>query len=377
MNLKTKKGPVLEFAEHVEELMGGLSAVVLIGEDLWVASDELTSVERLTLRGGDTLAGHRSFELHGPPPDGPLSLPAVGKTKPDGKRVDQEADIAGLDFEAGYLWLVGSHSVKRKNVSVKKDRSDADEKNIDKFWKAETEGNRFLLARVPLVSDDKAGESVPKATSPDGALRAGQLPSTMTDNTLTRAVLGADEGGKPDLHLSPWLALPGKDNGFDIEGIAVSGGKVFLGLRGPVLRGWAVVLELHLEDDGARELRLKKIGPKGRAYRKHFLNLGGLGVRDLCVDGEDLLVLAGPTMTHDGPVRVFRWKGGAAESQETVVWPDEFGGPALTIPHGEGDDRAEGMTLVPGGNIMVVYDAPSDERKAGEKAVRADIFGLP
>lgn len=367
-NPKTKS-PVLEFSEHVEELTGGLSAALLVGEDLWVACDELTSVERLTLRGDGVFAGHRSFELQGP-----LRLPAAGTD------ADQEIDVEGLDFEGGYLWLVGSHSVKRKNVTVKKDRDDPDEKNIDKLRKVEAEGNRYLLARVPLVRDEKSGESVPAPASPDGSLAAAQLPCTPTDNALTRAVLEADEGGKPDLHLSPWLALPGKDNGFDVEGLAVSGGRVFLGLRGPVLRGWAVVLELHVEDDGASELGLKRIGPKGRAYRKHFLNLGGLGVRDLCVDGQDILVLAGPTMTHDGPVRVFRWRGGAAQSKETLVWPDEFGGPTLTIPHGEGVDRAEGMTLAAGGNppsLLVVYDAPSAERKVGDRAVRADTFELP
>jgi hypothetical protein len=373
MNLKTTR-PVLEFSTHVEELTGGLSSAMLIGEDLWVACDELTSVERLTLNGGDVFAAHSSFELD-VSLKGPLKLPAAGK-----KKVDQEIDIEGMDFEGGYLWLVGSHSIKRKNVSVQKDRNDDDDKNIDKLRKTETEGNRYLLARVPVVRDEKSGESVLKEVSSDGSLRAAQLPGTLTDNSLTRAILEADEDGSPDLHLSPWLALPGKDNGFDIEGIAVAGERVFLGLRGPVLRGWAVVLELQVEDGGASGLGLKKIGPKGRAYRKHFLNLGGVGVRDLCMDGQDILVLAGPTMTQDGPVRVFRWKGGAAENKETMVWPDEFGSPSLTIPHGEGVDRAEGMTLVPGSNppsILVVYDAPSVDRKVGERAVRAEVFGLP
>jgi len=369
MNLKTTT-PVLEFSEHVEELTGGLSAVLLAGEDLWVACDELTSVERLTLSGGDRFAGQRSFELADL-----LDLPAFGKEK-----VDQEIDIEGLASEGGYLWLVGSHSIKRKNVSVEKDRNDPDEKNIDKLRKTEAEGNRFLLARVPLMREDETGESVLTLATPDGALEAAQLPCTLTENALTRAILEKDEDGKPDLHLSPWLGLPGKDNGLDIEGLAVAGERVFLGLRGPVLRGWAVVLELQVGDAGASELRLKKIGPKGRAYRRHFLNLGGLGVRDLCRDGDDLLVLAGPPMTHDGPVQVFRWPGGAAQDKETVVWPDEFKGPALTIPHGAGVDRAEGITLLAGGNsssLLVVYDAPSENRKVGDAAVRADIFELP
>ncbi len=48
-----------------------------------------------------------------------------------------------------------------------------------------------------------------------------------------------------DEHLAPFLAIPGKDNGLDVEGIAVRGDRVLLGLRGPVLRGWALVLELR------------------------------------------------------------------------------------------------------------------------------------
>jgi hypothetical protein len=368
MNLKITK-PLLEFSEHIEELMGGLSAVLLIGKDLWVACDELTSLERLTLSGNDLFTAQRSFELHGL-----INLPAAGKQK-----VDQEIDIEGLDFEDGYLWLVGSHSIKRKNVSVKKDRNDTDDKNIDKLRKTESEGNRFLLARVPLVEDDKTGEAVLMKASPDGVRKAAQLDGTLTDNALTRAILEHDADGVPDRHLSPWLALPGKDNGLDIEGLAVSGERVYIGLRGPVLRGWAIVLELHLEDDGNEKLGLKRIGPKGRAYRRHFLNLGGLGVRDLSVAGQDLLVLAGPTMTHDGPYHVFRWKDALKEDRETMVWPDEFAGPGLEVPHGTGVDRAEGISLIPdaASSILVVYDAPSDERKAGERTVRADVFKLP
>lgn len=379
MGLEETK-PVLEFGEHADELTKGLSAVVFAGEDLWVASDELTSVERLAHSGGGLFAGQRSFELD-VSLGGALRLPATGQKKPDGKQVDQEVDIEGMDFEGGYLWLVGSHSLKRKNVSVEKDRGDDDEKNIDKLRKVEAEGNRFLLARVPVVRDEATGESVLAPASPDGSLRAAQLDGTMTDSELTRAILEKDEENKPkDRHLSPWLALPGKDNGFDIEGLAVSGERVFVGLRGPVLRGWAVVIELQLEDGGAATLALKKIGPKGRRYRRHFLNLGGLGVRDLCVDGRDLLVLAGPTMTHDAPYKVFRWEVGAAGSKETVVWPDEFGAGVLTVPHGEGFDRAEGIALVPGAerpSVLVVYDSPSEERRVGDAAVRADVFELP
>src|SRR5512141_1438607 len=53
-----------------------------------------------------------------------------------------------------------------------------------------------------------------------------------------------------DEHFAPFAEIPGKDNGLDIEGLAVTGNRVLLGLRGPVLRGWACVLELDVESAG-------------------------------------------------------------------------------------------------------------------------------
>jgi hypothetical protein len=183
-----------------------------------------------------------------------------------------------------------------------------------------------------------------------------------------------------DKHLGPFLAIPGKDNGFDIEGLAVVGDRVFIGLSGPVLRGWAVILELELKEGegNASNLELKKIGREDRRYRKHFLQLGGLGVRDLCVRGTDLLILAGPTMDLDGPVTVFRWPGGTEPEGESLVFADRL--PiVMQIPYGRGTDHAEGMTLFgeDARSLLVVYDSASKERKKEINAVEADIFDLP
>jgi hypothetical protein len=131
-------------------------------------------------------------------------------------------------------------------------------------------------------------------------------------------------------------------------------------------------------------LTLKRIGPGDRPYRKHLLHLGGLGVRDLSVQGSDLLILAGPTMDLDGPVRVFRWPGGAQPSGESVVFRSQLT-TVLDVPFGQGNnqgtDHAEGMTLfaTEGSHalsLLVVYDAASDSRKQGENGVKADIFSL-
>ncbi|MGH8566678.1 MAG: DUF3616 domain-containing protein, partial [Gammaproteobacteria bacterium] len=153
-----------------------------------------------------------------------------------------------------------------------------------------------------------------------------------------------------------------------------------------VLRGWAVILELELKEDDASTLKLKKIGSNDRRYRKHFLRLGGLGIRDLCVHGPDLLILAGPAMELDGPVIVFRWPGGAQPNAESLVFEKSL--PiVIDVPHDQGKnkgtDRAEGMTLFSpdgGGDaraVLVVYDSASEDRKTGRNAVKADVFALP
>jgi hypothetical protein len=280
-----------------------------------------------------------------------------------------------MAFQDHYLWIVGSHSIKRKRI--KRDSS-TDEDQIEKLAKLDDEGNRYLLARIPLVTNPLTNEpelhtSVPDPSNSARTLTAAQLRGNARGNRLMDAL-------KCDRHLDDFLSIPGKDNGFDVEGLAVTGERIFLGLRGPVLRGWAVVLELEVgEDEG--DLKLKKIGPDGRRYRKHFLELDGLGVRELCVDGDDLLILAGPTMDLDGPVTVVRWRNGVERSSESVTWRGD-NLVSQPVPYKQDTDHAEGMTLFESGGrareLLIVYDAPHDDRKqAGDTAVMTDVFKLP
>src|SRR5262249_54407434 len=153
----------------------------------------------------------------------------------------------------------------------------------------------------------------------------------------------------------PFLPIPGKDNGFDVEGVAVRGESLYLGLRGPVLRGWAVVLALRPQD-GPNPGRLALARQDdGARYRKHFLDLSGLGVRDLSPDGDDLRVLAGPPMDRAGPVRVYRWHGALGGDPPQVVRSDALTR-ELELPYGDGDDHAEGIALLPDRRLLVVYD---------------------
>ena len=324
-----------------------LSAVRSDGPALWLAGDETATVERL-LADGDDWGSQETFRLADL-----VDLPGDA---------EEEADVEGLARDGHFLWAVGSHSLRRKQIKADHDGA--------KAWKrlatVEGQANRQVLMRLPVQDVDGVPGLVRELEADGEVHRAAVFGVKGKD---LRDLLAADE------HLRDFLPIPGKDNGLDIEGIAVRGERVYLGLRGPVLRGWAFVLELrpYVDPDDPGRLRLRKLDD-GARYRKHVLDLGGLGVRDLCPHGDDLLVLSGPTMDLDGPVKVHRWHGAMSLDAPDVVRGDEIS-VELDLPYGDGDDHAEGIGLLPDGRLLVVYDSPSPERLQGD-AVLADVVRL-
>jgi hypothetical protein len=330
------------------DIRHGLSAVALNGDTMWLACDEGCRLERLTRTGADTFAKHTAFPL-----DELLTLPDDPA---------EEADIEGMYVDDGWLWLVGSHSIKRKKPKP----TDPPGVIAKTLTNTGRDGNRHLLARIPI-----AGRTpVRKDGKGRDARRAAAIDSATDSSALLDAIAGSKKDA--DEHLAPFVALPGKDNGFDVEGLAVRGMRALIGLRGPVLREWACILEVRLdgEDDS---LRLKKVD-KDRRYRKHFVRLNGLGIRDLAFIGDDVLVLAGPSMAHDGPCEIWRWKKGAKTDAAASIAAVSR---VLVLPQREGSDRAEGLTVLEQGgrhtSVMIVYDTPAPKR-LGKSSVTADVF---
>jgi Protein of unknown function (DUF3616) len=356
-----KSSPILRLdsalpKKELQKIRDNFSAVVLHENRLWLGGDEGTSIDLMSRDAAGDFGSHQRFDLQ------PLlKLPDEG---------EGEIDIEGLDADSGYLWLIGSHSLKRK----KPDDDKNSEANIGRLSDIEADGNRFVFGRVPL----KDG-SEPQPVMQNGTLTAARLEGNSRGNLLTESL-------KDDPHIGLFVprfangemrGIPSKDNGLDVEGLAVSGNRAFVGLRGPVLRGWTVVLELQVTESSSRLLGLESLEPRGARYRKHFLQLDGLGVRDLIIHEKDLYVLAGPTMDLDGPVFIYRWKKALDQESDSFTWSKDLQ-QVVSVPSGVGKDHAEGMTLIRSDplSVLVCYDSPDTARIVGTDGVRADVFVL-
>ncbi|WP_058554271.1 DUF3616 domain-containing protein [Thiohalocapsa sp. ML1] len=362
--------PLLRFtgAADPDRFRDDLSACCFDGRGrLWCASDELTGLSCLppqpaAASGAVTFGSHRFMNL------APLF------DLPDGPH--EELDLEGMDATDDAhgrerIWFVGSHTSTRG-----KPRADEPErKQLKALRDVKRRLNRFLLGYLEPAQDAA------------GAQQTAQLPIGKRGNALSEAL-------RDDEHLAPflrcqdagrgWPQLASKENGFDIEGLAARGARLFLGLRGPVLRGWALLLEVEIDDARAPKLRLNRIGRGKRRYRKHFIHLDGMGVRDLVWHGDDLLILAGPTMDITGRQTLWRLRDAAGLADDSLT----ARGPALTalfdVPVEATGDKAEGLALWPqpardaaAGAVLVVYDAPVAARKVEPCGVKADVFALP
>jgi hypothetical protein len=135
---------------------------------------------------------------------------------------------------------------------------------------------------------------------------------------------------RKDKLLGPFTRIPGKENGVDIEGLAIHQGRLLLGFRGPVLRHNLVPV-MVLDFDHPKR------------YRLRFVDLRGQGIRDMVSIGDALLLLTGPVGDAPGPFRLWLWDGA-----DQLPGNDRDTSPAvrlgnIQVPPGA---RAEGLALV-------------------------------
>lgn len=312
----------LDFGDRAQpDLLNNLSGLCVARGDLWTVSDEGRSLERLTPDGADW---HIAASY---------SLDSLFSRLP-GRRSNDEADLEGLAFDGQHLWLCGSHCLVRRRAN----KTSPDRINP----KIRARPSRCLLGRIAI---DRDGQCVPRSGRAMPHSGPKSLRAFLARNSL----------------IAPFIGLPSKENGLDIEGIAMRDGRLFLGLRGPLIDSVALIVEISINAD----LSLHE-----RTARLHTVDLTGLGVRDLFFAGDELLILAGPVSSAAGPFALFQW------SPQLVA---RIQRPTMVYQWPASAEKPEGACVLnrqesPG--VLVVYDAPDQQRVEGSR-YRADWLPLP
>jgi Protein of unknown function (DUF3616) len=294
-----------EFAGNLVEARD-LSAAQLIGDYLAIASDEGTVMQ--LLRREDE-AFYQVVQ------DVPLLPREAG-----------EIDMEALAAQGDTVYVLGSHSLTRNRARHGLSRA----KNREQLGTIAIEPARDKIFRFRVDT---------VTAKPGSAIESASL--------------------RPLLEVDPLLGLfantPGKENGVDFEGLAVAGGRLYLGLRGPVLRGnYVPVLSMAFEDIG-----LCNQGFDGRAETCGlvFVDLAGRGIRSLHSVSDGFLILAGPVNDGNFSYQVYFWDGGDC-------LPDKGNTACQLLQLGEVPRKertgAEGLAVleesVNSWRIMVVYD---------------------
>ncbi|EAU41049.1 hypothetical protein FP2506_12319 [Fulvimarina pelagi HTCC2506] len=344
--------PLEHFAEVNDPIWRDISSLAIVGRSIFSTCDETSTVERLvldedTLRAEDHVNFNlgRTFEL----PDGP----------------DGEMDIEGLAVADGYLWICGSHSLKRDKIEG---GGVYDLEDLD--WDA----NRGFLGRVPLLDKgdgifDLVGAYEPLDKTP---ARHARMVKFSKNKVPIRDMMAKDP------LIGPYVPLPCKENGFDIEGIAVRGDTVLIGLRGPVIGGYAMIIRLEIKKTKGGFLKARKQEATGKRYALQSVDLNGQGIRDMVWQGERLLILTGATTDLECFQSVIEITD---YDPERSLYPMVEVKRLLDLPPKRGVDSAEGLALatIKGDlKILIAYDSPSEERVSDQEcSVVVDVFDLP
>lgn len=273
-----------------------ISAVALSGRWVLFGGDEGRGVQPFRRLGGSRLEAEKVLSL----------VPSGG-----------ELDVEGIACRGATCYVLGSHALVRKKLDDDKKQ----ESNRKQLADVEHEPSRDHLFRFTLSADGKAD-----------AVRSINL----------RQLLGVDPV------LAPFLRIPSKENGLDLEGLAVVGDDLYIGMRGPVLRGnLAPVMRLQFDNP--------------RDYELRYVPLDGLGIRELAPVSDGFLLIAGPVGDAPLPCRLYHWDGrdglpgkDAPASQPTLL--GEF--PRVD------DGKAEGLAVLSESpteySLLVVFDGAKE-----------------
>lgn len=279
-----------------------ISAIATFSDYLVIGSDE--SQQEIQILKGNAEKSYKVVQT--------VSLPV------DADNEGTEIDIEGMAMGSlTKLFVIGSHSLKRRTVKSK--RTYLSNRQRISTITAEARKNWIFKLKV----DPETGEV-----------------KSAVGTTALKAILERDPV------LAPFVNIPSKENGVDIEALAADDNTLYLGFRGPVLRGNYVPVMVTEFDDLAD-------------YEIRYVDLEGHGIRDMTKVEDGFLLIAGPVGDGFGSYNLFFWDGQDMIPGDQRV-PEQhlqFLG-HLELPNREA--KAEGITVLkeePGCyQAIVVYD---------------------
>lgn len=247
----------------------------------------------------------------------------TGTTIEPGKKIwlrdkDQKGDPdgEGAAYDDGFFYVTGSHGRARRNPNKSSVPS-------------------YVVFRMTV---DKA-TGKPAEISEDKAVGV----------EATTRVHDAIHDSKD---LLPYFNAPLDPNGVNIEGIAVKGGRIYLGFRGPSADGDAFILSVD-----AKTVFREKKEDSDLGAKTHKVKLGkDTGIRDMAAVEGGILLLSGPVIEQKVVPSVFFWN----EQTGDVKLLGE-----LAIPEELKKEKAETL-LVLGDDkdkpyrVLIMFDGPKD-----------------
>ncbi len=207
----------------------------------------------------------------------------------------KELDLEALAISGEYLFATASASTKRKKPKGK---------SVSKDHKRLTTLSRACKKPIILTLN-----GTDKEIYPSDLLYVLKIVQDRRGNPLLKShsvfnLRASLQRAKAYIATSD---KPSKDNGLDVEGITVANHELLLGLRGPVLRGHALVASYPLETILRKSASVKTIR---RAPTMYFLYLGGLGIRALETVRDSVYIIAGMTMDiAKADFSLYKWNG--------------------------------------------------------------------
>ena len=273
-----------------------ISAITLIGDYILVGSDEGNYLQLLK----------KQHALH---------YRQVDKIILD--KNTEEIDIEGITRQGETIYVICSCALVRKSLKAKKKIKE----NIDRLQTISSEQDRSSRCQLFKFTFD-----------PDSGNASDIEVIDLKDILLKDQILGR------------FMNIPSKENGVDIEGIAVDNETLYLGFRGPVLRGNYVPIMVTTFDHP-------------ESYKLLYVQMDGRGVRDITKVRDGFLIVGGPVGDGEGAYNLYFWDGTNSipgKDQEIDAQMVNLG----TIP--TKGAKAEGITVIneteTDYEVLIVYD---------------------